>query len=45
MFETFFEKFGFQLAMQLNGADFRSPVGATTLVEPLENFTRNTSVC
>ncbi len=45
MFETFFEKFGFQLAMQHGGMDVRTPVGETTMVEPLENFTRNTSVC
>lgn len=45
MFETFFEKFEFQLALQHGGHDIRQPVGATTRVQPLEAFTQNTSVC
>jgi len=45
MFETFFEKFGFQLSLQHGGHDIRQPIGETTLVESLDLYSRNTSVC
>ena len=45
MFETFFEKFGFQLELQHGNHDIRQPVGTTTEVLPLDRFSANTSVC
>ena len=45
MFETFFEKFGFQLSLQLGGGDIRQPVGEVTTVQPLDTYSDNTSVC
>lgn len=45
MFETFFEKFGFQLTLQQGGHDIRQPIGETSVVEPLDVFSSNTSVC
>lgn len=45
MFEQFFDKFGFQLALQRNIADVRAPVGAVTEVLPLKDYSSNTNVC
>jgi arsenite oxidase small subunit len=45
MFERFFEKFGFQLALQRQIQDVRAPVGDTTTVLPLAEYSLNTNVC
>jgi arsenite oxidase small subunit len=45
MFERFFEKFGFQLALQRRQDDIRAPVGPTTEVLPLKEYSSNTNVC
>lgn len=45
MFERFFEKFGFQLALQRKIDDIRAPVGPTTAVLRLSEYSANTSVC
>jgi arsenite oxidase small subunit len=45
MFERFFEKFGFQLALQQRQDDIRAPVGPTTEVLPLKEYSSNTNVC
>ena len=45
MFERFFEKFGFQLALQQRREDIRELVGATTEVVPLKEYSANTNVC
>jgi Rieske Fe-S protein len=45
MFERFFERFGFQIALQRRDEDIRAPVGATTEVMPLKQYSANTNVC
>jgi arsenite oxidase small subunit len=47
MFERFFERFGFQLALQQrkDEDDIRALVGATTEVVPLREYSANTNVC
>lgn len=45
MFERFFEKFGFQLALQQRTDNVRAPVGPTTRVVSLEEYSQNTNVC
>lgn len=45
MFERFFEKFGFQLALQRHISDIRAPVGPVTEVRPLQDYSSNTNVC
>lgn len=47
MFERFFERFGFQLALQQRRDDdeIRALVGATTEVMPLREYSANTNVC
>lgn len=45
MFERFFERFGFQIALQRLKDDIRAPVGATTAVMPLNEYSTNTNVC
>jgi arsenite oxidase small subunit len=45
MFERFFEKFGFQLALQQRIENVRQPVGAVTKVLPLQEYSQNTNVC
>ena len=45
MFERFFEKFGFQLALQQGSEAIRSPAGPTTTVLPLREYSQNTNVC
>ena len=45
MFERFFEKFEFQLALQQRQDDIRATVGATTEVLPLKEYSSNTNVC
>lgn len=45
MFERFFEKFEFQLAFQTQANDIRAPVGPTTEVLPLKQYSENTDVC
>lgn len=45
MFERFFEQFEFQLAMQRGEDDIRAPVGSTTEVLPLKDYSANTNVC
>ena len=45
MFERFFEKFGFQLALQQRKDDIRAVVGETTRVLPLKEYSANTEVC
>jgi arsenite oxidase small subunit len=45
MFERFFERFEFQLALQQLADDVRKPVGATTDVVPLGQYSANTNVC
>jgi len=47
MFERFFERFGFQLALQQRTEqdDIRALVGATTEVVPLRDYSANTDVC
>lgn len=45
MFERFFEKFGFQLALQSESSDIRAPVGETTEVVRLSEYSSNSNVC
>jgi arsenite oxidase small subunit len=45
MFERFFERFEFQLALQQRADDVRRAVGATTDVVPLREYSANTNVC
>ena len=45
MFERFFEKFEFQLALQQRENDIRATVGATTEVLPLKEYSSNPNVC
>jgi len=45
MFERFFEKFGFQLALQSGTEDIRAPVGPSTRVITLKDYSLNTNVC
>jgi arsenite oxidase small subunit len=45
MFERFFERFGFQLTLQRKLEDIRAPVGPTTAVQLLDEYSANTSVC
>jgi arsenite oxidase small subunit len=47
MFERFFERFGFQLALQQrkDEDEIRALVGATTEVVPLREYSENTNVC
>jgi arsenite oxidase small subunit len=45
MFERFFEKFEFQLALQRLETDVRSLVGESTEVLPLKVYSANTNVC
>lgn len=45
MFERFFETFSFQLALQNRSGDIRRPVGESTLVQSLEEYSRNARVC
>ena len=45
MFERFFEKFGFQLALQSEISDIRAPVGEDTQVVRLSEYSSNSNVC
>ncbi len=45
MFERFFEKFGFQLALQSAISDIRAPVGPSTEVVRLSDYSSNSNVC
>ena len=45
MFERFFEKFGFQLALQSEISDIRAPVGEDTEVVRLSEYSSNSNVC
>ncbi|MFU8897157.1 MAG: twin-arginine translocation signal domain-containing protein [Gammaproteobacteria bacterium] len=45
MFERFFEQFGFQLALQQRRDNIREPVGPTTKVVSLKEYSLNTNVC
>ena len=45
MFERFFERFGFQLALQSKLSDIRAPVGPRTIVVPLSEYSENSNVC
>lgn len=45
MFERFFEKFEFQLALQQREDDIRELVGPTTEVVALKDYSANTNVC
>lgn len=45
MFERFFEKFGFQLALQSEISDIRAPVGEATAVFRLSEYSSNSNVC
>jgi Rieske Fe-S protein len=45
MFERFFEKFEFQLALQQRKENIRATVGATTEVLPLKQYSTNPNVC
>jgi hypothetical protein len=45
MFERFFEKFGFQLALQSATSDIRAPVGPSTEVVRLSDYSSNSNVC
>jgi Rieske Fe-S protein len=45
MFERFFEKFGFQLALQSGTENIRTPVGTSTRVVTLKDYSLNTNVC
>jgi arsenite oxidase small subunit len=45
MFERFFEKFGFQIALQRRKDDIREPAGPTTEVLSLKQYSLNTEVC
>lgn len=45
MFERFFEKFGFQLALQSELSDIRAPVGEATEVVRLREYSSNSNVC
>jgi len=45
MFERFFERFGFQLALQSKLSDVRAPVGPSTTVVPLSDYSENSNVC
>jgi len=45
MFERFFETFGFQLALQNRSSDVRRPVSDSTVVQTLEQYSRNARVC
>ena len=45
MFDRFFEGFGFQLSLIHGTAGFREPASETSVVVPLEEYTRNQRTC
>jgi arsenite oxidase small subunit len=45
MFERFFENFAFQLSLIHGTRDFQDPAEGTSVVMPLEEYTRNQRIC
>jgi Rieske Fe-S protein len=45
MFERFFENFAFQLSLVHGTRDFQDPAEGTSVVMPLEEYTRNQRIC
>jgi len=45
MFERFFEGFGFQLSLIHGTEKFREPISGSSIVVPLEEYTRNQRTC
>jgi len=44
-FEEYFDKFAFRLSLEFRTDDIRTPVGATTAVVPISEFSKNQRLC
>ena len=45
VFDRYFERFGFRLALEFGEDEFRQPVGEATVVQAIEEFTRQRIQC